>query len=139
MKAKVTWVGDSAYVGQSGSGHGLVMQAGAPAGTPTIAASPMELVLMGTGGCTCVDVVLILKRGRHDVRGCIVELDAERAPTEPKVFTSIKYHFVVTGRGLTNEVVGRAIDLSSQKYCSATVMMAKTAAISHDFEIREAD
>jgi putative redox protein len=139
MKGKVNWVGDNTYLGESGSGHAIVMQAGGPAGGPTIGASPMELVLLGAGGCTSVDVVLILKRGRHDVRGCTVELDAERAPSEPKVFTRIHYHFIATGRGLTQDVVARAIELSAQKYCSATIMLGKTATISHDFEIREAD
>jgi len=139
MKAKVSWIGDNHYLGESGSGHGTILQAGGPAGGPTIGPSPMELVLLGAGACSTVDVVMILKRGRHDVRGCTVEMEAERAPSEPKVFTNIKYHFVVTGRGLTKEAVSRAIDLSAEKYCSASIMLGKTATMSHDFEIREAD
>jgi len=139
MKAKVSWIGDNHYLGESGSGHGIILQAGGPAGGPTIGPSPMELVLLGAGACSTVDVVMILKRGRHDVRGCTVEMEAERAPSEPKVFTNIKYHFVVTGRGLTKEAVSRAIDLSAEKYCSASIMLGKTATMSHDFEIREAD
>jgi putative redox protein len=95
----------------------------------------MELVLAGTGGCTAYDVVLILKKGRHDVQHCSVQLEAERAPSDPKVFTSIHFHFVVTGRGLKAEVVKRAIALSHEKYCSASVMLGKTAKLSHSFEI----
>jgi putative redox protein len=126
-------------MGESGSGHAVPMQIKGSTDAATTAPSPLELVLVGTGGCTTVDVVLILRRGRHDIRGCAVELDAERAENEPRVFTKIHYHFIVTGRGLKREAVQRAIDLSAEKYCSATVMLSKTAKITHDFEIREVD
>jgi putative redox protein len=99
----------------------------------------MEMVLVGTGGCTAYDVVLILRRGRHDVRHCSVRLEAERAPTDPKVFTRIHFHFVVAGHGLRQEVVERAVHLSHEKYCSATIMLAKTAAMTHSVEIIELD
>jgi putative redox protein len=99
----------------------------------------MEYVLLGTGGCSCVDVVYILKKGRHDVRDCVVLLDADRAPEDPKVFTRIHMHFVVTGKGLKPETVARAVELSAEKYCSASIMLAKTATITHDFEVKEAD
>jgi putative redox protein len=99
----------------------------------------MEYVLLGTGGCSCVDVVHILKKGRHDVRDCVVLLDADRAPEDPKVFTRIHMHFVVTGRGLKPETVARAVELSAEKYCSASIMLAKTATITHDFEVKDAE
>jgi len=111
---------------------------GAPeGGGHNLAPRPMETVLAGTGGCTAYDVVLILKRGRHDVRGCQVKLRAERAETEPKVFTAIHMHFVVTGRGLKQDVVERAVALSHEKYCSASIMLGKTAAISTSVELVE--
>jgi len=138
MKARIDWVRDLTFVAESGSGHSMVMSASKQAGVPTVAASPMEYVLMGTGGCTAVDVVLILEKGRHDVRGCEVTLDADRAASDPKVFTRIRFHFKLTGKGLKRDVVDRAIKLSAEKYCSASAMMAKTAEITHDFEIVEA-
>ena len=103
-----------------------------------LAPRPMETLLAGAGGCTAYDVVLILKRGRHDIRGCSVKLEAQRAPTDPKVFTSIHFHFTVTGRALPPAAVARAIELSHERYCSATAMLAKTAAITHSHEIVEA-
>jgi len=126
------------FVAQTGSGHMLAMD-GAPAGGGhNLAPRPMETVLAGTGGCTAYDVVLILQRGRHDVRGCQLKLTAERADTDPKVFTKIHMHFVVTGRGLTSTAVERAVKLSHEKYCSASIMLAKTADISCSFEVVEA-
>jgi putative redox protein len=111
---------------------------GAPdAGGHNLAPRPMELLLAGTGGCTAFDIVLILKRGRHEVSGCEVKLRAERAEADPKVFTSINMHFVVTGKKLKPEVVERAVKLSAEKYCSASIMLGKTAAISHSFEVVE--
>ena len=106
-------------------------------GGANLAPRPMETVLAGTGGCTAYDVVLILKRGRHDVRGCSVKLTSERAPVDPKVFTKIHMHFVVTGKGLTESVVARAVGISHEKYCSATIMLAKTADITTSFEVLE--
>ncbi len=131
------------FVAETGSGHTLVMD-GAPDeakpenGGANLAPRPMETVLAGTGGCTAYDVVLILKRGRHDVRGCSVKLTSERAPTDPKVFTKIHMHFVVTGRALTSVAVERAIALSHDKFCSATIMLGKTAEITTSFELLEA-
>jgi putative redox protein len=131
------------FVAETGSGHTLVMD-GAPDsakpenGGQNLAPRPMETLLAGTGGCTAYDVVLILKRGRHDVRGCTVKLDAERADTDPKVFTKITMHFTVTGKGLPTVAVERAIAMSHDKYCSASVMLGKTAEITTSFEVIEA-
>ncbi len=139
MECKVSWNGPSgmSFLAQTGSGH-LVNMDGAPdGGGHNLAARPMEMVLLGTGGCTAYDVVLILKKGREDVRACEVTLKAERAETEPKVFISIHFHFTVRGKGLKPASVERAINLSHDKYCSASIMLAKTAAITHSFEIIE--
>jgi putative redox protein len=114
------------------------MMDGAPeAGGRNLAPRPMEMLLAGTGGCTAFDVVLILKKGRHEITGCEVSLEAERADTEPKIFTRIHFHFRVTGKKLKAEAVARAIELSKDKYCSASIMLGKTAEITHDFEIIE--
>ncbi len=131
------------FVAETGSGHTLVMD-GAPDdakpenGGANLAPRPMETVLAGTGGCTAYDVVLILKRGRHDVRGCSVKLTSERAPADPKVFTKIHMHFTVSGKGLAASAVERAIAMSHDKYCSATIMLGKTAEITTSFELLEA-
>ena len=125
------------FVAETGSGHVLTMDGAPDGGGRNLAPRPMETVLAGTGGCTAYDVVLILKRGRHDVRGCQVKLDAERAPEDPKVFTRIRMHFVVTGRNLPAVAVERAIQLSHDKYCSASIMLGKTAAIETSFEVVE--
>ena len=151
MEAIVSWnglpqrEGDSgmAFTARTGSGHAVAMD-GAPdardaaMGGQNLAPRPMEMVLLGTGGCTAYDVVLILRRGRHAVERCDVTLKAERAPTDPKVFTSIHFHFVVVGKALRDDVVDRAIRLSHDKLCSASVMLAKTAVLTHSFEVREA-
>lgn len=135
MKAHINWVGDRTFTGESGSGHKVSMgTATSPQGV-TPGPSPMELVLLGTGGCSAYDVVHILEKGREAVEGCEVELDAQRAETDPKVFTRIHMHFVVTGRALATDKVNRAIELSLEKYCSASAMLAKTAVITHDFEV----
>ena len=151
MECTVSWTGlaqatgsrsGMQFVAETGSGHTLVMD-GAPDeakpenGGANLAPRPMETVLAGTGGCTAYDVVLILKRGRHDVRGCSVKLTSERATTDPKVFTKIHMHFIVTGRALTSVAVERAIALSHDKFCSATIMLGKTAEITTGFELRE--
>ena len=151
MECTVSWTGPSAATGspsgmtflaQTGSGHTLVMD-GAPDaakaenGGANLAPRPMETVLAGTGGCTAYDVVLILKRGRHDVRGCSVKLSSERATADPKVFTKIHMHFTVTGKGLAASAVERAIAMSHDKYCSATIMLGKTAEITTSFEVLE--
>jgi putative redox protein len=139
MECTIDWMGAGgmAFVAETGSGHLLTMDGAPDGGGRNLAPRPMETVLAGTGGCTAYDVVLILKRGRHDVRGCRVTLKAERAATEPKVFTAIHMHFIVTGRGLKQEVVERAVALSHEKYCSASIMLAKTAAITTSVEIVE--
>lgn len=135
MKARIDWVKDLTFVGESNSGHSVVISAPKQPGAPTVAPSPMEYVLLGTGGCTATDVVLILEKGRHAVRKCEVTLDADRAETDPKVFTRIRFHFKLTGKGLTRDPVERAIKLSAEKYCSASIMLANTVELTHDFEI----
>lgn len=140
MECTVNWLPASgmAFSAETGSGHLLTMD-GAPAGGGRdLAPRPMETVLAGTGGCTAYDVVLILKRGRHDVRGCQVQLKAERAEVDPKVFTRIHMHFVVTGKDLPPAAVERAVQMSHDKYCSASIMLAKTAEITTSFDIIEA-
>jgi putative redox protein len=139
MKARVKWVEGMSFLAESGSGHVAMMDGAPEGGGRNLAPRPMELVLMGTGGCTCYDVVLILKRGRADVRDCVVEIDSERAETDPKVFTRIHLQFTVTGRNLKPELVRRAIELSAEKYCSASIMLGKTATITHDFTVVDAD
>ena len=139
MECTVRWQSDAgmAFVAETGSGHLLAMDGAVEGGGRNLAPRPMETVLAGTGGCTAYDVVLILQRGRHDVRGCQVKLTAERAEADPKVFTRIHMHFVVTGRGLAEAVVQRAIALSHERYCSASIMLAKTAAITTSHELIE--
>ena len=141
MQCTVKWMGaDSgmSFVAETGSGHMVAMDGAPVAGGRNLAPRPMEMLLAGTGGCTAFDVVMILKKGRHQVEGCDVRLEAERAETDPKVFTRIHFHFRVVGRNLKPEAVARAIDLSKDKYCSASIMLGKTAEITHDFEIVEA-
>ncbi len=137
MKARVKWVEDRTFVGETGSGHKVVFgtASGPDDAKPKPGPSPMELVLIGAGGCSAYDVVHILEKGREAVEDCVVEMDADRAGTEPKVFTRIHMHFIVTGRALTEAKVKRAVDLSIEKYCSATAMLSKTATITHDFEV----
>ena len=137
MKVRIKWIEDVAFVGESESGHALVMDGAPEGGGRNIGPRPMETVLIGTGGCTAYDVMHILRKARAAVSDCVVDIDAERAAEDPKVFTRIHFHFVVTGSGLRSQQVERAIHLSAEKYCSASIMLAKTAAITHDFEIRE--
>ena len=139
MECTVRWQADAgmAFVAETGSGHLLTMDGAPDGGGRNLAPRPMETVLAGTGGCTAYDVVLILKRGRHDVRGCQVKLSSERAPTDPKVFTKIHMHFTVTGRGVPATAVERAVALSHERYCSASIMLGKTAEITTDFELLE--
>lgn len=148
MECTVTWTGAAGtrsgmgFVAETGSGHVMPMD-GAPDearpenGGRNLAPRPMETVLAGTGGCTAYDIVLILKRGRHAVTGCTVKLEAERAAEDPKVFTKIRLHFTVTGRGIPASAVERAVAMSHDKYCSATIMLARTADITTSFEVRE--
>ena len=140
MEVTVSWNGPSgmSFRARTGSGHMVSMDGAPDGGGHNLAPRPMEMVLLGTGGCTAYDVVLILKRGREDVRGCDVALKAERAETDPKVFTKIHFHFTVTGKGLRQATVERAVSLSHDKYCSASIMLAKSAEITHSFEIVEA-
>ena len=137
MDCTVRWHEGMSFVAETGSGHLVCMDGSPDAGGRNLAPRPMELLLAGAGGCTAFDIVLILQRGRHLVSGCEVRLQAERAETDPKVFTRINMHFVVTGKNLKPEVVERAVKLSAEKYCSASIMLAKTAEITHDFELRE--
>ncbi len=135
MKAKVKWVDGALMVGESGSGHGVVMDGPEEHGGRNLGVRPMEMLLLGMGGCTEFDVIHILKKSRQDVRFCEVEIEAERADAEPKVFTRIHVHFRVGGKGLTEKAVGRAVSLSAEKYCSASIMLGETAKITHDFEL----
>ncbi len=135
MKARIKWVGDAMFVAESGSGHSVVMDGPPESSGRNLGVRPMEMVLMGLGGCTAFDVVYILQRGRHSVADCVVELEAERAERPPKVFTHIHAHFIVKGHGLSDDAVKRAVTLSAEKYCSASLMLAKTVNITHDYEI----
>ena len=139
MECTIRWQPDAgmAFTAETGSGHLLAMDGAPDGGGRNLAPRPMETVLAGTGGCTAYDVVLILKRGRHQVSGCEVKVEADRAETDPKVFTRIQMHFIVSGQALPEAAVARAIELSHEKYCSASIMLAKTAEITTSFEIRE--
>lgn len=138
MKARVKWRGEASFMGESGSGHMMLMDGPPESGGRNRGPRPMEMLLMGTGGCAAFDVVLILKKGRQDISDCEVRIEAERAEREPKVFTRIHFHFTLTGKKLNPQQVERAISLSAEKYCSASIMLAKTAELTHDFEIVEA-
>ncbi len=137
MECTINWMPASgmAFSAETGSGHLLTMDGAPEGGGRNLAPRPMETLLAGAGGCTAYDVVLILKRGRHAVEGCQVKLQAERAPVDPKVFTKITMKFVVSGKGLPLGAVQRAVQMSYDKYCSATAMLAKTAELSFEIEI----
>jgi len=137
MKATVRWAGEASFVGKTESGHSVLMDGSPEFGGQNRGARPMELLLLGMGGCTAFDVVLILRKARQGITDCVAQIDAERAPTDPKVFTRIHVHFTVTGRKLDAKRVEQALKLSAEKYCSASIMLAKTAEITHDFEIIE--
>jgi putative redox protein len=137
MKARIKWLEDMTYIAEAGSGHAIVVDGPPDLGGRNLGVRPMELVLMGIGSCSAVDVVHILKKARQAVTDCEVELDAERAETAPKVFTRIRMHFIVSGNGLSENHVRRAVDLSAEKYCSASVMLKTSVAISHTYEIRQ--
>jgi putative redox protein len=139
MKSRVKWVEETLFLAESGSGHTVVMDGPPESGGRNLGVRPMEMLLIGMGGCASFDVVHILKKGRHDIRGCEALLEAERADQDPKVFTRIHLRFVVTGKGLSDAVVERAVKLSAEKYCSASIMLGKTAEVSHSFEVVEAD
>jgi len=137
MKARVKWVEGAAMLGESASGHAVLMDGPANAGGRNLGPRPMEMLLLGMGGCTQFDVLLILRKARQEVTDCVVELSAVRSETDPKVFTTIHAHFIVSGRGLSERRVARAIELSAAKYCSASIMLGATAVITHDYELRE--
>lgn len=136
MKARVKWIEAATFLGESASGHAVVMDGPPEGGGRDLGVRPMEMLLLGMGGCTAYDVVHILKKARQPVTDCVVELAAERAESEPKVFTRIHVHFVISGNGLPEKQVARAVELSAEKYCSASIMLGKVAEITHDFEIR---
>ena len=135
MKARVKWVEQASFLGETESNHAVLMDGPPTAGGRNLGPRPMEMLLIGTGGCTAFDVVSILKKSRQAISDCYVELTAERAETEPKVFTKIHMHFVVKGKDIKPEAVEKAIKLSAEKYCSASIMLGQTAAITHDFEV----
>lgn len=135
MKARVKWLDHMSFVGESQSGHSVVMDGAPEFGGRNLGIRPMEMLLIGMGGCTSFDVVSILQRGRQDLVGCEAHLEAERAEEHPQVFTRIHVHFVVSGHDLSEQRVAKAIELSAQKYCSASLMLGATAKITHDYEI----
>ena len=139
MRARVKWVEDMTFLGESGSGHAVVMDGPPETGGRNLGIRPMEMLLLGMGGCTAFDVVMILKKARQPVRDCEVEVAAERAETVPKVFTRIHVHYRVSGAGLKPAQVERAVKLSTEKYCSASLMLAQAAEVTHDFEIVDPD
>lgn len=135
MKARVKWLDNMSFVGESGSGHSVVMDGSPEAGGRDLGIRPMEMLLLGVGGCSSFDVVSILKKTRQDIVDCEVAIKAERANTEPKVFTKLHMHFTVSGNNLSEKKVEKAIALSADKYCSASIMLGKTAEVTHSFEI----
>jgi putative redox protein len=138
MKARATWVEGRMFVGESGSGHAVVMDGSPEAGGRNAGVRPMEMLLVGLAGCTAFDIVHILEKGRQNVTGCTVEVDADRAATDPKVFTRIHLRYRVVGKHLAQDKVERAVQLSADKYCSASIMLGKTAAFTHEVEVVEA-
>jgi putative redox protein len=137
MKARIKWIDHAQFVGKSGSGHSVVMDGPPESGGRNTGVRPMEMLLLGVGGCSAFDVVHILQKGRHPVSDCEVLVDADRVASVPKVFSKIHLHFVVTGRGLKESAVQRAVRLSAEKYCSASIMLGKAVEITHDFEVIE--
>lgn len=135
MKARVKWVEEVTFLGEAASGHAVVMDGPPESGGRNLGVRPMEMLLLGMGGCTAFDVVMILKKARQDITDCVVEMEAERAATDPKVFTRIHVHFVVTGNGLSDKQVARAVELSAEKYCSASIMLSKSVDITHSYKI----
>ncbi len=135
MKAVVKWLDNMSFVGESESGHSVVMDGPPESGGRNLGVRPMEMVLLGMGGCTAFDVVLILQRQRQEITDCYVELSSERAEEVPKVFTKIHVHYVVKGKNLDEKRVARAVDMTAEKYCSVSIMLAKSVEVTHDFEI----
>ena len=139
MKARVKWIENAAFVGESESGHAFVMDGATEGGGRNLGPRPMEVVLLGTGACSAYDVVMILRKARQAVHDCEVQIDARRASTDPKIFTHIHMHFIIAGSNLRLPQVKRAVELSAEKYCSASIMLGKSAQITHDFEIVDGD
>jgi putative redox protein len=139
MKAVVKWLDNMSFVGESESGHSVVMDGPPESGGRNLGVRPMEMVLLGMGGCTAFDVVLILKRQRQAITDCYVELTSERAEEAPKVFTKIHVHYVVKGKNLDDKKVARAVDMTAEKYCSVSIMLAKSVDVTHDYEIIDAE
>jgi len=137
MDVSIHWAGGATFIGESPGGHKIVMDGPAEGGGRGLGVRPMEMLLLGMGGCTGYDVVSILKKARQKVTGCRVNINAERADSIPSVFTNIHVHFIVSGAGLTEKQVERAVNLSAEKYCSASIMLGKTARLSHSFELEE--
>lgn len=137
MKARIKWVEEVTFVGEAGSGHAVIMDGPPEHGGRNLGVRPMEMLLLGMGGCTSFDVIHILKKSRQPVTDCVAEIEAERTDTDPKIFTKIHVHFVVTGKGLSEKHVARAVQLSAEKYCSASIMLGKVAEITHDYEVKE--
>ncbi|MDO8844980.1 OsmC family protein [Methylicorpusculum sp.] len=137
MEAKVKWVDGVMFVGETGSGHAIVIDGPADHGGRNMGARPMELLLLGVGGCSSFDVVQILQKGRNDIVDCVCEVSAERVDAIPSVFSKIHLHFVVSGKDLKEAAVERAVKLSAEKYCSASIMLGKVVDITHDFEVKE--
>ena len=137
MKTRVKWLDNMSFVGESASGHSVVMDGPPEAGGRNMGIRPMEMLLLGLGGCSSFDVVMILQRGKQELVDCEVEIEASRAETDPKVFTKIHLHFIVKGKNLSEAKVKRAIELSAEKYCSASIMLGKTAEVTHDYEVVE--
>ena len=135
MEARIKWVDGAMFVGESGSGHAVVMDGPPDHGGRNLGIRPMEMLLLGVGGCSCFDIVQILQKGRHDIVDCVAEITAERVDSVPSVFSKIHVHFIITGRKLKASIVERAVQLSAEKYCSASIMLEKTAKITHDYEI----
>lgn len=137
MNTRVKWLDNMSFVGESASGHSVVMDGPPESGGRNLGIRPMEMLLLGLGGCSSFDIVSMLKKGKQDIVDCEVEISAERADSEPKVFTKIHMHFVISGNNLSEKRVTRAIELSAEKYCSASIMLGKTAEVTHDYEIKE--
>lgn len=138
MKVRLKWVEDASFLAQSESGHAVLMDGPVEGGGRNLGPRPMEMLLMGAAGCSAYDVVHIMKKSRADIRDCVVDVDADRASEDPKVFTRIHLHFTITGKNLKPEQVERAVKLSAEKYCSATIMLGKTAIVTHDHNVVEA-
>ncbi len=135
MKSRIKWLDNMSFVGESASGHSIVMDGPPEFGGRNLGVRPMEMLLLGLGGCSSFDVVSMLKKGKEDLIKCEVEITAERAKTEPKVFTKIHLHFILSGNKLSEKKIKRAIQLSAEKYCSASIMLGKTAEVTHDYSI----